>query len=64
MEDPKDLDQVNSALNNVLNRVDIVEQRLEAAMNGPICGVEDLRECQTQLLLQLRAIRGTNVHFL
>ncbi|KAE8887441.1 hypothetical protein PF005_g17025 [Phytophthora fragariae] len=59
MADSKALDQVNSDLNNVLSRMDVVEKRLATEakqVDGPVGGA-DLREYQTQLLL--RAIRDS-----
>ncbi|KAG2519215.1 hypothetical protein JM18_007628 [Phytophthora kernoviae] len=55
------MDQVNSDLSNVIDRIDAVEKRLATEakkLDGPVGGA-DLREYQTQLLLQLRAIRDT-----
>ncbi|CAI5720766.1 unnamed protein product [Peronospora destructor] len=57
----KSLDQVNTDLNNVQNRMDVIEARLADEMkqvDGPV-GSTDLREYQTQLLLKLRAIRDS-----
>ncbi|KAG1705336.1 hypothetical protein DVH05_004267 [Phytophthora capsici] len=61
MAGSKTLEQVNTDLNDVLNRMDAAEQRLAAEakkVEGPVGGA-DLREYQTQLLLKLRAIRDT-----
>ncbi|CAH0487792.1 hypothetical protein KXD40_000806 [Peronospora effusa] len=57
----KDLDQINMDLNNVLNRMDVIETRLAdeiKQVDGPVGGA-NLREYQTQLLLKLRAIRDS-----
>ncbi|KAI9998130.1 hypothetical protein PInf_002464 [Phytophthora infestans] len=61
MAGSKTLDQVNTDLTKVLNRMDAVEKRLTAEtkkVDGPVGGA-DLREYQTQLLLKLRDIRDT-----
>ncbi|KAL4160854.1 hypothetical protein PRNP1_001412 [Phytophthora ramorum] len=61
MADSKTLDQVNTDLNNVVSRMDIVEKRLAVEakqVDGPVGGA-DLREYQTYMLLKLRAIKDT-----
>ncbi|CAI5736350.1 unnamed protein product [Hyaloperonospora brassicae] len=61
MTDSKTLDQVETDLNDVLHRMDIVEQRLAADAkreDGPV-GPADLGAYQRQLLLKLRSIRDT-----
>ncbi|CAH0482308.1 unnamed protein product [Peronospora belbahrii] len=61
MTDLKAMDQINTELKNVQNRMDVVEKRLAAEtkqVDGPVGGT-DLREYQTQMLLKLRTIRDT-----